>query len=160
MADRVRRRGDSLRADRRGLSSVVGKLYELVLVLGFVGVVTAALYGSVVPGYRAAAGAEMGDRALSTAAERVEAAVPPRAVSVRRTVGVDLPETLAGEAYRIRAVNDSALVLDHDDRSIGGRVRLALPADVSVNGTWRSTERTVVAVAGDADGVTLRLEGR
>ncbi|MFB6155364.1 MAG: hypothetical protein ABEJ22_05665 [Haloferacaceae archaeon] len=154
-------RRESLVRDRRGLSSVVGKLYELVIVLGFVGVVTASLYGSVVPGYRTATGAELGDRALATAAERVEAAVPPSGVTGRRTLAVDLPATLAGAPYRIRAVNDSALVLQHPAETVGGRMPLALPERVRrVNGTWNSTDRPVVEVVDGADGVTVRLEAR
>jgi len=153
--------GDALAADRRGVSSVVGKLYELAIVLGFVGVVTAALYGSAVPDYRTATGVEVGDRTLATAATRVEAAVPPDATSLRVEVAVDLPETVAGERYRVRAVNDSTLVFDHPDAAIGGRARLALPERVvAVNGTWESTETTVVAVDGGGDDVRVRLVGR
>lgn len=152
---------DALVADRRGVSSVVGKLYELAIVLGFVGVVTAALYGNVVPDYRTATGVEVGDRALATATTRVEAAVPPEATSVHREVTVDLPATVAGERYRIRAVNDSTLAFDHPDAAIGGRARLSLPDRVvSVNGSWESTDTTVVVVDGDGDSVSLRLVGR
>ena len=153
--------GDALVDDRRGVSSVVGKLYELAIVLGFVGVVTAALYGNVVPDYRTATGVEVGDRTLSTAVTRVEAAVPPDATSVHGEETVDLPATVAGERYRIRAVNDSALVLDHPDAAIGGRARLSLPERaVAVNGTWVSTETTVVVVDGGGDRVSVRLVDR
>jgi hypothetical protein len=152
---------DALVDDRRGVASAVGKLYELAIVLGFVGVVTAALYGSVVPDYRTAAGVEVGDRALTTAVTRVEAAIPPGATSVHREVEVDLPATVAGDAYRIRAVNDSTLALDHPDPAIGGRARLALPERVvAVDGAWTSTGTTAVVVDGGGDRVRVRLVTR
>ena len=85
----------------RGMSSVVGKAMEATIVVLYVGLVAATLYGGAVAEYRGAAGAEVAERTLADAAADVEAAVPPtaRAASVR--LAVDLPAIIAGsEEYK------------------------------------------------------------
>lgn len=151
------------RADR-GLSPVVGKTLELGVVVLFVALLSASFYGGTVPEYRTAAAAEVGDRALAGAAERVESAVPERTTSVDRRVAVSLPTTLRGDPYRIRAVSDSdanatALVLEHPDDGVGGRVDLSLPVrGANVTGTWESTRESWVVVRGEGGRVAVSLE--
>ena len=109
-------------ADDRAVTPSVGKALEGGIVVLFVGLLTTMLLGGLVPDYRAATGAELGDRVLATASQAVERAVPPtaRAVDVRRSV--DLPSSIAGEGYEIRT-DGRWLVLDHPDPAVGGRVR-------------------------------------
>jgi hypothetical protein len=141
----------------RAVAPVVGKLLEAGIVVLFVVLVTAVLYGGVVPSYRAAVGAELGDRTLVGATDRVESAVPETgdAVSVERRV--DLPATIRGQQYAIRA-RDGALVLDHPHPRIGGEVALSLPSNVvRVAGGWESSQPATVAVRGSADGLRVTL---
>lgn len=164
----MRRDGVPRRATRtdRGLSPVVGKTLELGVVVLFVALLSASFYGGIVPGYRTAAAAEVGDRALIGAAERVENAVPERTTRIDRRVAVSLPATLRGDPYRIRAVSDSdananatALVLEHPDDGVGGRVDLSLPArGANVTGTWESTRESWVLVRGEGGRVAVSLE--
>ncbi|MDS0293674.1 DUF7266 family protein [Halogeometricum luteum] len=166
----MRRRGGALRRlDRgvrtdRGLSPVVGKSLELGIVVLFVALLSASFYGGVVPGYRTAAAAEVGDRALVGAAERIERAVPEHARRTDRRIAVSLPATLRGDPYRIRAVSDpetsaAALVLDHPDAGVGGRVALSLPTrGADVTGTWESARDSWVVVRGGPGRVTVSLE--
>lgn len=149
MTDGGRRR---LSSAERALSPVVGKTMEVALVTLFVALLTSTLYGGVVPGYRTAAADEVGDRTLAAAAERVETAVPPDAMAVDSEARVDLPRTLRGAQYRLRA-NGSTLALDHPNDALDGRVSLSLPeAVVSVSGSWESDDTTVVEVTDAADG--------
>ncbi|WP_311171424.1 DUF7266 family protein [Halobellus ordinarius] len=145
----------------RGLSPVVGKTLELAVGVLFVSLLTATFFGGLVPEYRAAVGTELGDRALVGGAERVETAVPGGDhVEIERSVSVGLPETIRGDPYRIIAVNDSngsALRLSHPDRSVSGRVRLALPPTTTVRGSWRSPTPSQVVVRGTDGTVTVRL---
>lgn len=146
--------------DNRAATPAVGKALEAGLVVLYIGLLTTALYGGAVPEYRSAAGDAVGDRALATAAERVQQSVPPPARTVQVRTRVDLPDTLRGAAYRVRA-DGRALVLDHPHPRVGGRAPLALPDRVArVEGEWTSTDRTVVRVAeADAPGaVIVRLE--
>lgn len=141
----------------RAVSPVVGKALEAGLVVLFIGLVTATLFGSVVPGYRTTAGAEVGERTLATAAQRVQQAVPPNATAASATLAVDLPDTIRGTAYRVRVENRS-LVLDHPHPAVGGRSRPALPPSVvSVSGEWASGERTVVRVETADGGLAVTL---
>lgn len=157
------RRGTPTDRADRGLSPVVGKTLELGIGVLFVALLTASFYGGVVPDYRTAAAAEVGDRALVGAAERVESAVPERTTRIDRRVAVSLPTTLRGDPYRIRAVSDSdtnatALVLEHPDAGVGGRVELAFPTrGANVSGTWTSTSESWVAVRGDGGRASVRL---
>ena len=61
----------------RALSPVVGKTLELGVMVLLVALLTATLYGGVVPEYRSTAAGELGDRTLARAAGDVERAVPP-----------------------------------------------------------------------------------
>lgn len=143
--------------DDRAVSPVVGKTLEVAVLVVFVGVISAALFGSVVPAYRTAAGDEVADRVLVSVTGQVETAadVPPT-VDSRRTE-LSLPRTIRGAAYVVRTtqVNGTpALVLDHPHPRIGGRFPLALSDRVAVvEGTAQSTEPSVVVV-------TVREGGR
>lgn len=141
----------------RGLAPVVGKGMEALIVLLYVASLVAALHGGVLPEYRAAAAAEVSDRTLVTAADRIEASVPPPASAVDVTRTVALPDTIDRATYRVRVV-DGVLVLDHPDPGLSGRVPLALPDRVvAVEGTWESDDRTVVHVRGDGGRVRVIL---
>jgi hypothetical protein len=145
--------------DDRGLSPVVGKTLELGLVVLYLGFVTTALYGGVVPDYRNAAGASVADRTLASGAERVEAAVPPNATHVAVQRRVPLPATIRGEQYRIEATNRTTLALRHPNPEVGGRVRLVLPGSVvSVSGEWQSGSPAAVTVSRNATGLVVQLE--
>jgi len=146
-----------VRDSDRALTPVVGKGLEALLVLLYVASLVTVLHGGVLPEYRAAAAAEVSDRTLVTAADRIEAAVPPPSTYVDVTRTVDLPDTIDRATYRIRAAN-GVLVLDHPDDALSGRVPLALPERVAISGTWESDESTVVRVRGDADQVRVILE--
>ncbi|AZH24528.1 DUF7266 family protein [Haloplanus aerogenes] len=142
----------------RALVPVVGKGLEVLLVLLYVASLVTVLHGGVLPEYRTAAGAEVSDRTLVTAADRIEASVPPPSTAVDVTRTVDLPDTIDRATYRLRAVNGT-LVLDHPDDALSGRVPLALPDRVvAVRGTWESDDPAVVRVRGDAEGVRVILE--
>lgn len=148
--------------DNRAATPAVGKALEAGIVVLYIGLLTTTLYGGVVPDYRSAAGDAVGERALSTAAERVQQSVSPAARTVAVRTRVDLPGTLRGKPYRVRA-EGRALVLDHPHSSVGGRVPLALPGRVDrVEGEWSSTDETVVRVTTAAEGsagrVVVRLE--
>ena len=150
---------DSLASDDRGLSPVVSKTLELGLVVLYLGLVTTALYGGVVPDYRTAAGASIADRTLASGAERVESAVPPNATHVAVERRVSLPTTIRGAQYRIEATNRTTLALQHPNPAVGGRVRLVVPESVvSVSGTWQSGAPAVVTVSRNATGLVVRLE--
>jgi hypothetical protein len=151
--------------DDRAVSPVVGKALEVAVLVVFVGLVSAALFGSVVPAYRTAAGAEVGDRVLVAAAGQIEVAADvPAAVTERRTAVV-IPRTIRGAAYAVRvdpgnATGPPTLVLDHPHGSIGGATALSLPPQVvTVTGTTRSTASPTVVVYGRPGGrVEVTLE--
>ena len=141
----------------RATSPVVGKALEAGLVVLYIGLLSATLYGHVVPGYRTAAGAEIGDRVLAETAQEVQQAVPPDAAAVAVRLRVDLPETIRGRGYTIVAENRT-LALDHPDPAIDSRARLALPPSVeSVRGSWRSGEPAAVTVRGSPSGLRVAL---
>lgn len=166
-ARRVGMDGDGIRSDGvsgatphvddRGVTPAVSKSLEMGVVVLFVALLTTVLLGGIVPEYRSAAGATLGERVRTTAAVAVEDAVPPPGTRVRATHDVDLPATLAGEGYEI-SVDGRWLVLDHPDDDVAGRVRLALPPHVTrVDGGWDSGADAVVRVSGDRGGVVVRL---
>jgi|GEM_PF-239642 len=144
-------------ADDRGVTPAVGKTLEIGLVVLFVALVTTVLLGGAVPEYRAATGDEVGDRALVSASQAIERAVPPGGATVTAQRTVDLPPTIAGSGYELRA-DGRRLVLDHPDPAIDGSVRLVLGPRVGrVVGTWDSGATTVVEVTDGSDGLVVEL---
>ncbi|MFB6140840.1 MAG: hypothetical protein ABEJ26_10445 [Halosimplex sp.] len=140
----------------RAVAPAVGKTLELGIVVLFVGLLTTVLLGGVVPGYRAAAGAEVGDRVLATVAQEVESAVPPAArdVSARRTVAV--PTAIAGSGYSLR-VDGRRLVLEHPNAAVSGQLRLSLPPRVDRIEGRADGGRVVVTVRGDRGGLVVEI---
>lgn len=146
--------------DNRGLSTVVEKLLSLSVVLLYITLLTTVLYGGSLPAYRGAVGEQLGERALAEATAEVERAVPPPGRDVAASRRVDVPATIDGAGYRIRA-NGTHLLLDHPDDEVGGHARPVVPDRVTnVTGEWESGGDTVVTVGGSRDNVTVRLEER
>ena len=144
--------------DNRGVSPVVEKLLSLGLVVLFVALLTTTLFGGAVPKYQTAVGAELGERTLAQATARIEQAVAADATAVAATYRVDLPATIAGAAYEIRAENGE-LLLVHPDDGIGARSRPVLPPTVTtVTGSWESGAETVVRVDSTTAGLRVSLE--
>lgn len=142
----------------RGTSPVVGKALEATLVVLYIGLVTATLYGGAIPEYRSTAGEEVADRTASHAAASIERAVPPEAVAAESRVDVDLPGTIAGDAYRIY-VDRGRVVLDHPDPDVSTTVPLVVPARVvEVTGSWESGDSSSVRVTRVQGGLEVRLE--
>jgi hypothetical protein len=145
----------------RALVPVVGKALEVGLVVVLVGLLTTALFGSVVPGYRTTVGEEVGERTLQRTADEVTgaaAAADGHDDAVTR-VDVALPATIRGRTYRVVGAGD-ALVLRHAHPDVGGRARLALPAGVDVAGTWHSDRETLVRVVARDGTAAVELVSR
>ncbi|MFB6120775.1 MAG: hypothetical protein ABEJ68_06630 [Halobacteriaceae archaeon] len=141
----------------RAVSPVVGKVLEIGLVLLFATAVTAAVSGSVVPHARTAAGDELADRTLATAATGVEDAVPEAGRNVSATAHLDLPDRIRGESYTLRT-EGRTLVLDHPHAGVGATHRLALPTRVAaVRGTVESDESVVVRVTSTPAGLVVEV---
>lgn len=150
-------KSDLLRAADRAISPVIGKSMEATLVVLYIGLVTTALYGGAVPEYRAEAGSEVAERTLADTATDIEAAIPPEATTATVTREIELPATIAGEAYRIHA-DDDRLVLDHPNPSVEATAPLMLPERVvAVSGTWQSGAEARLVVATTDGGLEVRL---
>jgi hypothetical protein len=120
---------------------------------------TALLLNGPVPAGRTAAGGELGERVLATAAGHIESSLPDGDRRVDTRTEVPMPATIrnAGYALELRA---GRLVLDHPVDALDRETRLSLPANVTVaDGDWESTDRLVVRVTGPPDNRTLWLEG-
>lgn len=154
------RNGDGPTDSSRAVAPAVGKALEASIVVLFIAATTAAMYGSVVPDARNAAGDEVGERALQHAAPTVEAAVPAAADSATVERRVALPGAIRNHGYHIVA-NDGSLVLEHDHPSVGGETPLVLPDAVrEVRGEWTGDD-CVVRVKPHPDGglVVVLAEG-
>lgn len=89
----------------RAVTPIVAKAIEAGIVVAFIGVLTTGLYAGVVPEYRSATAADVGDRTVVAAGNEIERAVPPDAERVHVETSVDLPETIRSERYRLVAVD-------------------------------------------------------
>lgn len=143
--------------DDRGLTPVVSETLVIGLVLLYIGLLTAVLYGSVIPEYQTTTGAEISDRVLATATERVEQDVTESyRLDVRSSV--ELPSTINDRAYSLRAENRT-LMLEHPHPEIGGQARPELPESVrAINGSWRSHAPLLIRVVGDETGYRITIE--
>ncbi|WP_459191972.1 DUF7266 family protein [Halosimplex sp. J119] len=141
----------------RGVTPAVGKTLEIGIVVLFIGLLTTALLGNVVPGYRTATGAEVSDRVLATAGQEIEHAIPPAAREVSVRTAIDLPNSIAGASYVLR-IDGQTLVLDHPTESLSGRLRLSVPSRVDrIEGRSESGAQTIVAIRSDSDELVVEL---
>lgn len=146
-------------ADARAATPAIGKTLEIGIGVLVVALLTSTLYGSVVPGYRTAAGDELADRSLSRAIAATEKVVPPESDAATATVELRLPATIRGATYEIHAVG-RALELQHPHPGIGRSVSLAIPERVvSVTGTWRSTEPFHATARSAGGKITISIGG-
>lgn len=162
----------------RAVTPMVGKALEAALVVLFIGVVTTGLYAGVVPDYRSATAAEVGDRTLVTAVNEVERAVPAAAIaddagdgggtndSVDTTLQVshrvELPGTLRSQGYTISATTVPPPDAGGEPAGAVGEETPALALEhphPSVGGTRAlALPDTVVAVTGEWTGGDGRVE--
>lgn len=157
--DDIGRTRSSFSVDARAATPAVGKTLEIGIGVLVVALLTSTLYGSVVPGYRTAAGDELADRSLSRAIAATERAVPPPSDAATATVELQLPATIRGATYEIHAVG-RALELQHPHPGIGRSVPLAIPEHVvSVTGTWRSTEPFHATAQSSGGKITISIGG-
>jgi len=141
----------------RGVTPVVGKGLEILVVLGYIALVAGVMYGGVVPAAREAGGAARGDQVLAAAATGVDAAVPATGRNVSARHRVSLPDTIAGRRYTIRW-RDGGLVLEHPAPEIGGHIPVSLPDRVvAVRGTWNGSGSAVVTVVSTRAGLIVTL---
>lgn len=140
------------------MSPVVGKATEAMLVVLYISLVAITLYGGAIPEYRASAGGEIADRTVASAAVDVEAAVPPETAATTVRTQIEIPATIAGDAYRISAEPDR-LVLEHPNPSVKADAPLVLPERVvEVSGTWESGDPTSLRITTTESGLAVFLE--
>jgi hypothetical protein len=144
--------------DNRAVAPVVGKTLAAGIALLYVAGTLTILLNGQVPAYRTAAGAEVGERALATAADGIERALPDAEGHVQTRREVALPATIRDAGYALRLQNDT-LALDHPIEAVDEQTSLSPPENVTVaDGHWESGETLVVRVAGPPANRTLWLE--
>jgi len=146
--------------DERGISPVIEKLVTAGLVVLYIGGMTTVLFGGVVPAYETAAGEEVAERTLATAAGEIEAAAPRPGSETAVRATVDLPPTIDDTAYRI-VLADRQLRLEHPDPEIGATTRLAVPDGVGLEpGQWESGSTLVIETETDGGRQSLTIGGQ
>lgn len=148
----------NLRTDERGVTPAVSKTLAIGIALLYIGGMTTLLFGSVVPGYQSAAGDELAERTLATAAGEIEQSVPEADGTVEQTQTIELPDRIDDERFTLE-LSGRQLVLEHPDREIGGETRLSLPENTFVkDSSWRSGDDLEISVTGPVENRTLQIE--
>ena len=143
--------------DNRALSPVVGKLLAAGIAVLYITSATGLLLGGVVPEYRDAAGSELGDRVLATAAGDIERSLPATDGNGTVQHTRSLPRTIAGERYRL-TLSNRTLRLDHPDDALDARAHLAVPATLTIaNDTWESGDPLRIRIRGQPPNRVLTL---
>ena len=146
------------RLDDRAIAPVVGKTLAAGIALLYVGGMMIVLLNGQAPVYRTAAGEELGERVLATAANGVERTIPDAAGRVQTRREIALPATIRDASYTLRLQNGT-LALEHPIEGVGGQASLSLPRNMTVaDGRWESGETVVVRVSGPPANRTLWLE--
>jgi hypothetical protein len=139
------------------MSAVVEKLVVVGLVVLFISGFGTALFGGVVPEYRASAADEVAQRSLAAVAESVEAAVPTSRAAVNVTTTASVPATVAGRTYRIELAGRRLHLRDPNGR-FGASTRVAIPASLTVRNGSVPAGTVNVRVSGEPPDRELRLE--
>jgi len=142
------------------MSPVVAKTLAIGLALLYVGGMTTALLGGVVPAYESRAGGELSERVVATAAGEIERAPPEADGAVEVNQTVTLPENIANSGYSLTLSNGTnTLALVHPDPALETDARLSLAPDIDVqNSTVESGHEFVVSVRGPPGERTLTIE--
>jgi len=149
---------EGLIADSRGVTPVVGKSLAAGIALLYVAGMTGVLLGGVVPDYETAAGDELGERVLATAAGDIETTIPRTEGAATARADADLPGSIEDASYRLE-LSGRTLRLVHPSDGIGGRTWLSLPANVTVqDSTWHSGGALVVRVSGPPGERVVRID--
>lgn len=142
----------------RAMSPVVGKALESTLIVLYITLITATLYGGTVPEYRTAAGSEIAERTAADAAMEIERAVPPESVNADVRIQIEPPPTIVGETYRIES-GERALTVAHPNSEITETVPLVVPDRiVAVEGSWQSGGRMTIVVTTTEEGLVVVLQ--
>ena len=140
------------------MSPVVGKALESTIIVLYIALITAALYGGTVPEYRAAAGSEIADRTMADVAIEIQRSIPPESTDADIKKQMSLPPTIAGEHYRIKA-NERRLTLTHPHPQIETQIPLVISDRViSVEGEWQSGGQLSITVLTTDAGLVVRLQ--
>lgn len=143
--------------DDRGVSSVVGKALAAGITVVFVAATTGLLTGGPVPAYERAAGEELSERVLATAATHLERSLPATDAPVDVRASHSLPATIRNAGYEL-TLDGGVLRLDHPQEALDARTRLSLPPSVTVtNDTWDSGGPFLVRVTGPAGARTVSI---
>ncbi|WP_330631335.1 DUF7266 family protein [Halocatena halophila] len=138
----------------RGLTSPVSEALAIIILLGVMGILSALLYGDIVPSAETTATIEESDRVLDRIARRV-GDTPHTMGQVRAKIILSIPETIQGDRYRIYGENRS-VVLSHPSLAID-RQR-SLPHFVtSSTGSWHGNGPLVIHIAGNRDGIAIEI---
>lgn len=143
--------------DNRAVSPVVEKSLAVGLTLLFVAGMTSVLLSGVVPDYRTAAGGEMADRVLATAAGEIEGAVPAVEGDVDVRVEAELPGTIRNSGYSL-VLDGRTLRLDHPNDVLDRSTTLSVPDSLSTDASRWNGGPLVIRVIGPASSRTLTLE--
>lgn len=143
--------------DNRAVSPVVEKSLAVGLTLLFIAGMTSVLLSGVVPDYQTAAGGEMADRVLASAAGEIERAVPAVGGSVDVREEVALPATVRDSGYALE-LDGGTLRLDHPRDALDRSTTLSLPDSLSVETSRWDGGTLVIRVTGPAGSRTLALE--
>lgn len=141
----------------RAMSPVIGKALESTLIILYIALITATLYGGTVPEYRATAGSEIADRTAADVVAEIQRAVPPESVDAEARTRIDLPPTIAGETYHLEIV-ERTLMVSHPNPNIGAAVPIVVPDRVvTIEGAWQSGGQLTIIVRSTEDGLVVRL---
>lgn len=144
------------RADR-ALSPVIEKTLVTGIALMYIGGVMGLLIGGVVPTYETAAGEELSERTLATAAGEIEQASTGMAGNVTSTTSVTLPPAIDDTGYELR-LDDERLVLEHPTDEFDRETTVAFGENVTGgSGTWNSGGELVIHVEGTAAERTVTI---
>lgn len=150
--------GDLLTATR-GMTPVVSKTLAIGITVLYIAGMTTVLLGGVVPEYETRTGAEVGERALATAAGEIEHASPTVDGHVETQSTVTLPTTIANSGYRLVLSNGTdRLALDHPDAAVETETQLSLPPNVTLRNTTVSSGTILITVTGPPEDRTLTVE--
>ncbi len=140
--------------NNRGLTSVIGEALAIIILLGVLGILSALLYGDIVPNAESTATIEESDRILDRIERRV-GDIPHSMGQVRAEFVLSIPETIQGDRYRIYGANRS-VALSHPSLAVD-RQRQLPHFITSSTGSWHGDGPLVIHIAGNRDGIAIEI---
>lgn len=144
--------------DNRGVSTVIGKIFEIGILTIVGSIFTAGFFVVVIPGVQTTIEIQQAEQIINIILQILYASIPPSSVAASIERSLNLPPLLGGSSYQL-LVSNGSLILDHPDFAISRNiVQIGSDDNVRITGSTDSSAANFLRIEKAGDSLEVRLE--